>query len=39
MIVGALRVGVWWSGWHNLTSKLGAWFVGIIEQGDEVAAG
>jgi hypothetical protein len=36
--IGAVGDGMRWSRFHNLTRELGALFVGVVEQGDGVAA-
>lgn len=36
-VIGVLGYGMRWSRFYNLISELGALFVGIVEQGDEVA--
>ena len=38
MAICAVGDGMRWSGFYNLTTELGALFVGVVEQGDDVAA-
>lgn len=38
MVVGAAGDRMRRSGFHHIMNELGAWFVGVVEQGDEIAA-
>lgn len=39
MFIGFFRDGMGRSGLHHLISELGAWFVGAVEQWNNIAAG